>query len=495
MQQLWHTVTGGNVSWCDRNTMEKLEGLAPRWSSRDRSVIEAFFDTDQIFSRVNDPTTRAQIRERILTVDGFILTFRTFSKHVKVLRPIMLRLRELVPISDLFPPRDISEPVQRRPLSVKDVLLRRYHNEPSLRVSRCLLQYSEHDERYIETSESAVYSYWQLCLSLIRHEHGPWVPSKRRKGQQEIQDQPEWMIKLGQLAQRLGFESDEITALSCKDADLSRIRLHMRVERPSSCYSVSPGEFDTEARSRQKGQEIFKRRSAFPSPLMTTDSDTSNVEPKTHQGLFLPTIWSALTQDARYALTDFGKLLLILTSFFGDFGPSYASPNDEAPRTKSPPIYSRPIDDGPDHRVANSTAHSPSIYSMPDAPQDQEPARCVSVAYSIPVYPAPSDQPLLTSNAENMVFWRLPASRRIQPTAEYTCKATKDGIKKVVINIQAEGVAPSFTMVDRADKLKLCPSWNIHRRRKSSKRPHDVYYVYGNENVQMWISKKLAKSH
>jgi hypothetical protein len=474
--------------------VEKLEGLAPRWSSRDRSKVKAFFKTGQIFSRVSDPAVRAQILQRTLRVDGFILTFRTFFKHVKVLGPIMLRLRELFPPGDLFPRRDLSEPAQKRPLSIKDILKKYYHG-PASHPSHCLLQYSENDERYIETSEPAVYSYWQLCLSLLRYEHGTWKPSSRRKSQQEILDHPEWTIRLGQLARRLGFESDNILALCHQDPDLSQIRLNMRGERPTSRYSVSLEKFEAEARLRQQGQEIFRHLPASPTPLMTTDSDTSKAIPRTHHGLYLPTIWCALAQEARYSLTEFGKLLLVLNSFFGDFEPRYASSDSEVPGTEFFPSYTRDLDNSTNRRPANPLSRSLSTYSLPDEPQAQEPAPHASVAYSIPRYPAPSDESSLQADSENMVFWKLPADLHIVPTVEYTCRETESEIEQVVRKIIEEGVAPSFCMVDSVGRLKLCPSDVLYRRRTQSKRRHDIYYAYGIDTVKKWISKELLESH
>jgi hypothetical protein len=473
--------------------VEKLEGLAPRWSSRDRSIVETLVNTGQIFSRVKDPTVRAQILQRILCVDGFILTFRTFFKHVKVLGPIMLCLRELFPPGDLFPPRNIFEPAPRRPLSIKDIL-KKYYEGPASHPSHCLLQYSESDERYVETAEPAVYSYWQLCLSLLRHEYGTWKPASRRKGRQETFDHPERTIRLGQLARRLGFESDNILALCQQDPDLSQIRKNMREERPSSRYSVSLVEFEAEARSRQQGQEIFQHRSALPTPLMTTDSDTSKAVPRTHRGLYLPTIWCALTQEARYSLTDFGKLLLVLTSFFGDFEPCHTSTNNKVPVTGSVTSYTRNLDNRTDEGPINHLLRSSSIYSFPGSPQAQETALHASVAYSIPAYPVPYNESSPQPDGENMVFWKLPTNEYIVPTVEYTCKETESEIEQVVAKIRAEGVAPSFCMVDSAGRLKLCPSDALHRRRTQSKRLHDVYYAYGIETIQKWITKELVKS-
>jgi hypothetical protein len=479
MHQIWCTITNENEFWCDKITIDKLEGLAPQWSSRDRSTVAEFFNTNQVFPRVNDPTVREQILQKILAIDGFIPTFRTFFKHVKIIGPVMLCLRELFPKSDLFPPHDSFNSVWKRPPSVQDILLQKYYIDPKQTSKPCLLQYSEQETHFIESINPALYSYWQLCLSLLRHDQRVQKPSKRSKSQ-EISDYPAWMIELGILARRLGFESDEIAALCRIDPDLSQIRLNMRIERPHLHYSVSPEDLDREALSRQQGQEIFKRHPIILSPLMTTDSETPNVALKTHHRLFLPTIWSSLEQEKRYSLTGFGNLVLILISFFGEFG--------HANKRKSP-TPSPVIDDG-DKRSGNSIPRSLSIYSLPDAPQAQEIVLRSSAVYSIPAYPEPSRN---TANDHTVIFWHLPASRRIKLTSNYTCEATRDGIKQVINTIFTDGIAPSFALVDKDGRLKLCPPPQIFHRRFRSKKPNDVYYAFGNEDMRKWILKELGR--
>ncbi|KAF2818093.1 hypothetical protein CC86DRAFT_243071, partial [Ophiobolus disseminans] len=393
MQSMWNRMTGGSGVLCDENTVTKLEGLAPQWSSRDRSLIEAFFSENQVFCRVNDPALRAVIQQRVLAVEGCILSFKTFFEDVKVLGPVMLRLRELFPPSDLVPPRGLFEPLKRRSPSIRDVLLQKYRK--GLNAERCVLQYDEDDERRIEAPDPAMYSYWQLCLFLFRHQRGDWKPLKKARNQHPLLEHPEWLINLSHCARRLGFESDRISILCHQDPDLSQIRTHMREEKPSSHYSVSLEEFDLEAHTRQQRQAIFKRRALPPTPLMTTDTSTLSGKIRTHIGLFLPAIWSALEQEARYALTDFGRLVLILTSFFGDFGPRHTPLAREEPETE---VSNQQLLLLP--RASNPTPRSLSVYSLPDA----SPA-----------------EPVFTSRNQDITFWHLPASRRMDPTREYRC--------------------------------------------------------------------------
>lgn len=181
MSEIWHMITDGNTYLCDEYTVEKLGGLAPLWSSRDRSMIETLFATCQIFPRAHDSAVRAQILQRVLAVEGLILNFQTFFKHVKVLGPIMLPLRELFPAGELFPPRDEFSLVSRRLPSVRDILLQSCYEQCEKNKQKILLQYSEHDERFFECRDPGKYAYWQLCLYLFRHTRSQWHSYNEKK--------------------------------------------------------------------------------------------------------------------------------------------------------------------------------------------------------------------------------------------------------------------------------------------------------------------------
>ncbi|CAN9240729.1 unnamed protein product [Alternaria alternata] len=474
MYEIWYAITGGDAYLCDEYTIEKLGGLAPLWSSRDRSMIETLFATRQIFPRAHDPAVRAQILERVLTVGGLILTFQTFFKHVKILGPVMLPLRELFPAGELCPPRDEFSPVSKRLPSVRDILLRYRCERPGQDKQQCLLQYSEHEERFFECSDPGLYSYWQLCLYLFRHAQGHWNPRKDTQNQAQLSERPGWVIRLGHFARRLGFESDQISSLCNQDPDLSQIRMHMLQERPSVFFSAPADKFNAEAHSRQNGQVIFEPRPPALTPLMTTDNATTIRVPRNHPGLFLPTIWSALTQEPRYALTDYGALVLVSMSFFEKFGSSSVSTLREDSRSAQSLL----------RRGNSQPAQSLSRR------EDSEPAQLLlrsSSVYSLPMHPDPSARPYGAS----ITFWHLPRSRDMYPIAKYRCDATQDDVKKAINSIRAQGVAPLFALVDRDGRLRICDPSQIVHRRKRSKHSNDVYYLYSDENSKIWIMKKL----
>jgi hypothetical protein len=464
MYEIWYTITGGDAHLCDEYTIEKLGGLAPLWSSRDRSIIEGLFARHQVFPRVHDSDVRAQMCRRVLAVEGLIPNFQTFFKHVKILGPIMLPLRELLPPGELHPSRDEFNLVSRRLPSVRDILLQSYNERPG---QQYLLQHSEHDERFVECSSPGLYSYWQLCLYLLRDVQGHWNHRNKPQEQAQSSERSGWVIRLGQFARRLGFESDMISSLCNQDPDLSQIRMHMLQERPSVLFSAQADKFNAEAHSRQRAQVIFEPRLPAPTPLMTTDSATTSRVPRNHPELFLPAIWSALTQEPRYALTEYGELVLISMSFFEKFGSSAVSGAQGG---------SQP---------ARLLLRSSSVYSVPmypDYPATPHGANITATPHGANITATP--------HGANITFWHLPQSRDMSPLAEYRCHTTMGDVKRVVNRIRAQGVAPLFALVDRDGRLKLCDPSQILRRRKLSKQPEDVYYLYSNEEVEIWIMKK-----
>lgn len=445
MYRIWYTITGGDTYLCDECTVEKLGGLAPLWSAHDRSLIESLFASGQIFPRVRDPAVRAQIFQKVLAVRGFVLTFQTFFKQVKILGPVMHPLRALFPASEFYPSRDEFGLYSRRLPSVRDILLRRWRERPEPNKQQYILQYNENDERFVECSDPGLYSYWQLCLYLLRHSQGhQGFPKTQYRA--EPSERPGWVIRLGQFARKLGFESDQISLLCNQDPNLSQIRIHMLEERPSAFFLAPADKFDAEAHTRQRGQVIFGYYPSTVTPLMTTDSATAIRVPRSHPELFLPTIWNALTQQPRYALTEYGALVLICMSFFEEFGSSSTNNVCEGPQ----PVQ--------------------SLLSSPSA-------------YSVPAYP--------DSHGAGITFWHLPQSRDMSPLAEYTCDTTKEDIRRVVNSIRAQGQAPLFALVHSDGRLKLCDPSQILYRRKQSKQPNDVYYIYREENCKIWIMKKL----
>jgi hypothetical protein len=312
------------------------------------------------------------------------------------------------------------------------------------------------------------------------------------KGEKQVQEHPEWLVALGHVAHKLGFQSEMITTLSQQDAELSQIRTHMREERPSSEYLVSSVDFDLQARSRQEGQIIFKPRPSLPSPLMTSDDNIATGTIKSHHGLFLPTIWDALSQEARFALTDFGSLLLSLISFYGEFSPNHtnSTPNERIHPT-TPMIATQSLLGCVAPAAGSLTRRRSS--TLPDASGTASMMFRSSSVYSIPVHPAMLEESSAGAQFSSIAFWLLPTRRGALPTLEHRCEASKHEIMKLVRNISAKDTPLLFMLLDRDGRFKLCAPSQILYRRKQSKKPNDVYY--GNENRRVWIMKTLGNIH
>jgi hypothetical protein len=142
----------------------------------------------------------------------------------------------------------------------------------------------------------------------------------------------------------------------------------------------------------------------------------------------------------------------------------------------------------PDKQLQASLAASPSLPTISRG--GSQPAQLLlrsSSVYSVPVYPDHQATP----HGTNITFWHLPQSRDSRPSAEYRCDATREDIKRVVNSIRVQGVAPLFALVDRDGRLKLCDPSQILHRRKRSKHPEDIYYVYRHENCGIWIIKPM----
>ncbi|OAL56159.1 hypothetical protein IQ07DRAFT_482775, partial [Pyrenochaeta sp. DS3sAY3a] len=311
-------ITGDTSVLYDEVTLDMLQGLAPRWSSRDRAHIESLFTNHHVFPQVREPVIRQKLLASALAVDGMILTLKTFFKHIKVLEPIMLRLRELFPRGDLFPLRKNFEPLMRRHPSIRDILLQNYNKVSGSQPTMSLIQSSEHKELYVELSNPALCSYWQLCLFVLRHNRQDWRSRKednvnKQTGRQSL------LIRLGHFASRLGFESELIRELSKQDADLSAVRDNMLLERPSALFSVHAEKFEEEALLRKSGHIIFEPRQSCQTPSMTTEYEGAELQAFPATGLYLPDIWAALSQQGGHALSQYGKLVMILTAFFGPF--------------------------------------------------------------------------------------------------------------------------------------------------------------------------------
>ncbi|KAL1629899.1 hypothetical protein SLS56_005169 [Neofusicoccum ribis] len=81
----------------DRDTVEKLELLAPSASSRDRESIERMVASGHVFGEVTDQTARTTLLSHIISIPGLIPSLRSFFENLKYLEPCSNILKKMIP--------------------------------------------------------------------------------------------------------------------------------------------------------------------------------------------------------------------------------------------------------------------------------------------------------------------------------------------------------------------------------------------------------------
>jgi hypothetical protein len=485
---MWNIFTNGNPFWCDESTVTNLQALAPRWSIRDRSTIKTAFKKNKVFPRVQDDDKRTSILQSVLATQGFILTFKTFFKHVKTLTPVMPKLREL------FWPLKMNPSVQ---CVFKDAYTPTKDASDS---EKCLVQTDDTNFCWMKAlgNFSGSCAYWQLCLFLLRRErrHGTLDGMSKNTLRDESSPRyPSWLIELGHLALRLGFKSDRIFALTQKDAELSEIRKHLRCERPEILFSVSSEQFEAEALQRQERLAIFDRREMPPPPSMGTDDSSSEAEPDERVSLFLPTIQEALKQTPRQYLTPFGRLVLVLISFLGevDVQAEEAMESHFTPAEYHTLVHAEAFHTGvhaevvtdPQEVIVESpmlvdaqveTSTNTMISESPNNIQAHSTEQRSSSVYSN------SQQPLNGDRSINEVkFWRLQPNGKVDPNLKPSrCLASPEFIEREMRDIVRQGkknkLRTNFYMMKKG-RLWTCP--NVMRHYATSDTPYSVFYSFG----------------
>ncbi|KAK6432442.1 hypothetical protein LTR95_011390 [Oleoguttula sp. CCFEE 5521] len=86
-----------NRSSVDLSTVEKLQTLAPRWSSADALRIERLVDDEGFFPKVSRNTVRNTVLSNIKRIDTAIPSIFTFFEDIKYLEPCARIMRLLLP--------------------------------------------------------------------------------------------------------------------------------------------------------------------------------------------------------------------------------------------------------------------------------------------------------------------------------------------------------------------------------------------------------------
>ena len=189
---------GQTASCVDFGSIQLVEGLMPQSSLVDRKRIAELVDSGQIFPLVTGVEERTALRDSLLSTPGRIISLNTLIKDTLFLEEPAKALRRLCP--------------PRFKGSLKRTMLRQWKmvgTERSLEMQR-----SEHHFITIQrNANSFSVCMMQLWLFALRH----FVPQKR--GSKNNRRYFGWTIedlslrRLAVLAERLGFQSDQIISL------------------------------------------------------------------------------------------------------------------------------------------------------------------------------------------------------------------------------------------------------------------------------------------
>ncbi|WQF89381.1 hypothetical protein CDEST_14395 [Colletotrichum destructivum] len=85
VRTVWLELTCNHPAIVDIATVQLLQGRAPGLSNSDRVLIEDAFHNDEIFTRVQDPQLRAEVRDSVFRFRGLVPSLKSFQENMKYL--------------------------------------------------------------------------------------------------------------------------------------------------------------------------------------------------------------------------------------------------------------------------------------------------------------------------------------------------------------------------------------------------------------------------
>ncbi|KAL4418323.1 hypothetical protein CABS03_01674 [Colletotrichum abscissum] len=83
IRNVWLGLTCNHPDIVDVGTVQLLEGRAPGMSDIDRQLVEEAFDSNEIFSKAQNPQLRDQIRSRVLRFKGLVPSLKSYQENMK----------------------------------------------------------------------------------------------------------------------------------------------------------------------------------------------------------------------------------------------------------------------------------------------------------------------------------------------------------------------------------------------------------------------------
>ena len=214
----------------DFRTVQLLQCRCPGLDQTDTSFITEQMSQRNLFPSIDDVPTRMQIRENLLKVPHLIPSLATFFEDTKWLEPVAKVIRRLLPPS--------CKESNRR------ALFRKY---TGLNHKRGTVQIQRFNQKWASlTGDEALHmecGYRQLCTFAWRHfpELVAIAPRKDKgKARPQIKavNKQSWR-RVAQLAQSLGFDSEEIANLAKHNPDLAMVISFLGQVRPQEFYNQS----------------------------------------------------------------------------------------------------------------------------------------------------------------------------------------------------------------------------------------------------------------
>lgn len=302
--------------------------------------------------------SRAAVLQRLLTLPGMILTFKSFFGHIKILEPISMGLRAILPC---LPGHSLRRSVMRSlsALPTEELLhgLSRTGFGPG-------------------PSNDHTHKYAQLCLFLLRGVTAQ-VGAQARKARaarlarkregKEMISSPQLDIMPGwawrqyvQLASDLGFRSDAIETLSKREWEAAEYYAFLQVQLSNELSSVGGDLVERMVRQHCEGiAHLLRAQSSVPrSAQYTTNYGGVQQEKRlswpdgpSREGdreyLYVQNIYTTPVEDEqRSLLTSFAVKRLIFLAFFGttvDEEPSFTDDHSNEPAPVFHTEYSQDV--------------------------------------------------------------------------------------------------------------------------------------------------------
>ncbi|KAJ5456077.1 uncharacterized protein N7458_004341 [Penicillium daleae] len=374
---------GEDASFVDPTSVHLVEGLMPQNSLEDRRRILNLVESRQIFALVTGVSQRQAMRERLLSTPGRIISLNTLTQDTLFLEEPAKALRHLCP---------------KFTGSFRQVMLRHW----SIDGSTFEIQKSEHKFGTMQQSANSFpLCMMQLWLFAFRH-----FIHQQRRAKIDLHDfgwstEDHSLRKLAKLAERLGFKTEEITALANEDIyksiakgfieSLCREEFYIIEERRVQYLS---GQLHKILRNLPRYSEEDLDAVEFttinPEAAATNrfNCPTRDQHDQQRKHLFLEKVFGQSQPSAQYP-TSLGVTREILYCFFGDIQTMISSQTDTVSEGYTEQISLQPnqgtLIDAP-------TALNPIISRLEALVEETEPNLDIIMTEQIETNEVPPDQ-------------------------------------------------------------------------------------------------------